>query len=74
MQYWNKRPEVRIRCWHKVKFIPVLGGLHNVASVKRELWPQPGGRFYTTCEQGYCVVWFENKEDSFWFTLKWANT
>lgn len=73
MQYWNKRHDVRIRCWHKVKIIPVLGGLHNVESVKRELWLQPGGRFFATCEQGYCVVWFENKEDFFWFTLKWAN-
>lgn len=71
MQYWNKRPEVRIRCWYKVRVSPVLGGLHNPKSVKRELWPRPGGRFFVTAEMGWLYIWFENKEDAFWFQLKW---
>jgi hypothetical protein len=74
MQFYNKRHKVRERCWHKVTVTPILGGLHNPASVKQELWGYPSkGRFFTgEWYGGNLVVWFEHKSDAVWFTLKWA--
>jgi hypothetical protein len=79
MKFWNKRKEVRLRCWTRVdlhlrKHSPLL---HEFAgwltyrefdNLKRELQLNPSkNKFYMNLMKR--EIWFEDSKDAVWFSL-----
>ncbi len=80
MKFWNKRKEVRLRCWFCVKLHlknnhPGLSGnfqgfirYSDYDKLKVELQNNPSkGRFYMNLMQR--EVWFQDSKDAVWFSL-----
>jgi hypothetical protein len=83
MKYWNKRKQVRLRCWTCVKLSiddrdryftgPYEGWITHKEfnDLKAELQHSPSkNKFYMRIMKK--EVWFESAKDATWFTLKYA--
>ena len=83
MKHWNKRKEVRLRCWTKVTLpqdkmpfvrdeLPYKGWLSwaKFLVMKQYLQNHPSkNRFYMHITT--MDVWFEKGADATWFALTW---
>jgi len=80
MKFWNKRKEVRLRCWTCVKLRckdlhPFFSGnfmgftTHSeFIKFKRDLQLNPSkNRFYMNIM--HREIWFEDNKDAVWFSL-----
>lgn len=80
MKFWNKRKEVRLRCWtcvklHLKKHHPFLNGNYQgflsyseFDKLKAELQHLPSeGKFYMDVLKR--EVWFADSKDAVWFIL-----
>lgn len=79
MKYWNKSKEVRLRCWHKVLVVPILGtgfGSPREAKITLQRDPNPNKFYVEYNVHGSTVfeitVWFERAEDATYFGLKYG--
>lgn len=84
MKFWNRRKEVRQRCWTCVKLHidkdrhPYWTGSYEgfvtygeLRSIKAELQRSPSkGRFYLTIMKK--EVWFQHPKDATWFAIKYS--
>ena len=82
MKFWNRRKEVRLRCWTCVKlhlndqqnqkhWVEDFQGFlthTEFNKLKRELQLNPSrNKFYMNVLQK--EIWFENSKDAVWFSL-----